>query len=131
MSMVKLKNTVVKAARAALQARLGRVVTVTGKLEGSRISIYLGPIGAPIYPPTCYEFFDGGAVFKIMLGQEVRSPAALEAIACAKEAAAQTIQAAGYSGGAYVGFENWADDEQKEALRDHWKRTGEQPKAGA
>jgi hypothetical protein len=127
MSMIKLKNAVVKAARAALAAHYGRPIDVNGKLEGSRLSLHIGAIGEPMYLPKCYRFDDWGCSFAFMLGQEIRTPAAIDAAARVKAAAEQAIVAAGGRGSVYVGIENGADDAHKAALRAEWERTGLQP----
>lgn len=128
MSMVKLKNAIVKAARETLSAHYGRAIDVSGKLEHNRVSLYIGEIGRAIYRRDCYEFNEWGHVFKFMLGEEIRTDAARDAVARAKHAAEQTIIAAGGRGSVYVGFENNADRGQIAALRAHYDATGEQPK---
>lgn len=127
MSMVKLKNAIVKAARETLAAHYGRPIQVNGKLEHNRVSLHLGPIGAPIYLPTCYEFNEWGSTFKFMLRDDIRTDAARDAVARTKAAAEQVIASFGARGSVYVGFENHADNEQETALRTEWERTGKQP----
>lgn len=128
MSLIKIKNAAVKAAAAALATHCGRPVKVEGSKEGSRVSLHIGEIGKPIYQPTCYSFYEGGHSFKIHLfGPEQRTPEAVEAVRIAKAAAEAVLPTFGASGNINVRFGTGCDREQIEALRAHWRATGEQP----
>ncbi len=137
MSLVKLKNEIVKACAAALATHLGRPGIVTGELKGHRITVRVGATGQPLYRPSCYSFdrFDGRVhtVFSVTLfaGDPAETAHGREILALAKATGNKVIADKGHTGSILAFFENRADDLHVTALKLEYERTGLQPKEQA
>lgn len=124
MSLVKAKNAVIRAIQNALPEMVGQPVRVTGKLDQGRLSIYLGPIGRPVYKPEHYKF-DRYAdrvscSFTFMLGTPPETDEALAIKTKCRDIGAAKLTELGLSGRPYVTFDEDADEDHRAALRDAW-----------
>lgn len=109
MSIVKIKNGIVK----AIQAAKIEGLRIEAKLEQGRIKVSVLSAPFDAYKPGVITLTDHGHSVSFSLTEEIRTPEAQALEARLKEIAAGVIQAAGAKGGVSVYFNTEREQAQR------------------